>query len=80
MRLGVMKEVAAVNQGFEDRQVNFLVLPFAFCKEGGIFVLLAHDVDFCLLLFDRIVSLPAAEVSKLKGHFPESMIDQRYCL
>lgn len=60
----ISEKVAALYQRFQHAEINFFVGPFAFGKEGGIFVLLAHNVNFCLSFMDRIVAPPAAQGSE----------------
>ena len=66
----ISEKVAALYQRFQHAEINFFVGPFAFGKEGGIFVLLAHNVNFCLSFMDRIVIrrvLMVLEVAKEVG-------------
>ena len=55
---------AALYQRLQHAEINLFVGPFALTKEGGILILLAHDVDFRLAFMDGIIAPPAAQRSK----------------
>ena len=64
MLILISEKVAALDQRFQYTQVNFFVRPLALAKEGGILILLAHDIDFRLALVDGIITPPAAQGSE----------------
>ena len=63
------EKVAAFYQCFQYSEINFFVRPLALTKEGGILILLAHDIDFRLAFMDGIVAPPAAQGSEFHRGF-----------
>ena len=65
MLIFVREQLAAGDQCLQDGEINLLGGPFALSEEGGVLVLLAHDVDLGLALMDGIVAPPAAQGGEL---------------
>ena len=69
MDILVGKQLAALYEGFQNAEIEFLIRPFTLPEKGGIFVLLGGDIDFRLTLFLGIVAPSAAEKRKLHRAF-----------
>ena len=65
----IREQLAAGDERLQDGKIDLLRCPFALGEEGGVLVLLAHDVDFGLALMNRIVAPPAAQGSELHRGF-----------
>ena len=65
MDIFIRKQFAALYEGFQNAEVDFLIRPFALAEKGGVFVLFGENIDFSLTLFFRVVAPPASERGKL---------------
>lgn len=63
------EQFAAVYEGFQNADIDFLICPFALPEKGGVFVLFGKNIDFCLTLFPGVVAPPTAERGKLHRAF-----------
>ena len=69
MDIFIWEEFAALYEGFQNAEIDFLIRPFALPEKGGVFILLGEDIDFSLTLFLGIVAPPAAEGGKFHRAF-----------
>ncbi len=80
MLVFVREQLAAGDERLQDGEIDLLRRPFALGEEGGVLVLLAHDVDFGLALTDGIRPPPTAQGGKLhrgltaEQQFPEILL------
>ena len=51
----------------QNGQIHLPGGPFTLGKKGGIFILLAHDIDLCLTLMGGIIAPPSAKRGELHG-------------
>lgn len=65
MPVCVREKPAAGHERLQDGLNELFVCPLAFGKEGGHFVLFAHDVDLCLGFVGGIAAPPAAKGGEL---------------
>ena len=61
MDILIGKQFAALYEGLQNAEIDFLVRPFALAKKGGVFILFRKNIDFSLPFFFGIVAPPAAE-------------------
>ena len=60
------EQLAALYEGFQNAEIDFLIRPFALSEKGGVFILLSADF---LKHFTHIVGQPEHILqSRLKGH------------
>lgn len=69
MLVFVREQLAAGDERLQDGKIDLLGCPLALGKEGGILVLLAHEVDLGLALMDGVVAPPTAKGGKLHRGF-----------
>ena len=66
MDIFVGEQLAALYEGFQNAEIDFLIRPFALSEKGGVFILLSADF---LKHFTHIVGQPEHILqSRLKGH------------
>lgn len=61
----IREQVATGDERLQDSEIDLLRCPFALGEEGGVFVLLAHDVNLGLAPMDGIVAPPTAQGGEL---------------
>ena len=69
MLVPVREQLAAGDERLQDSEIDLVGGPLALGEEGGILVLLAHDVDLGLALMDGIVAPPTAKGGELHRGF-----------
>ena len=69
MLVFILKQLAARDKRLQNGEIDLLGGPLALGEEGGILVVLAHDVDLGLALVGGIVAPPAAQGGELHWGF-----------
>ena len=69
MDILIRKQFAALHEGFQNAEIDFLIRPFTLPEKGGVFILFRKNIDFRPALFFGIVAPPASERGKLHRAF-----------